>query len=379
MLSALLTFSDRVIYPAYAQIPRLAGITALDDQSTAGVIMWVPGSVAFLVSLGWIGVELLFGSRAPVRAIAKPFPVPRFPVLPILQVQAPSRGFDLLRVPVLGRFLRWRHARIAVQVVTLVLAAVVIADGLRGPQVAAMNLAGGLPWIHWRGVVVLGLLAVGNVSCMACPFLVPRTLARRWLPAQRYWPRRLRSKWVGVGLVALFFWSYDAFSLWDRPWATAGIIIGYFVAAFAVDGVFRGASFCKYVCPIGQFNFVQSLVSPLEVKVREATVCQSCTTKDCIRGSATGLRGCELDLYLPQEQGNLDCTLCLDCVHACPHENIGILPVMPGRDLWNESHHAGIGRLKNRPDLAALILVLVFGAFANAGGWWPRSRIGRPA
>ena len=58
-----------------------------------------------------------------------------------------------------------------------------IVDGCRGPQVAAMNLAGVLPWIHWRGLVVLGLLAAGNVSCMACPFLLPRTLARRWLPA----------------------------------------------------------------------------------------------------------------------------------------------------------------------------------------------------
>ena len=45
-----------------------------------------------------------------------------------------------------------------------------------------MNLAGVLPWIHWRGLVVLGLLAAGNVFCMACPFMLPRTLARRWLP-----------------------------------------------------------------------------------------------------------------------------------------------------------------------------------------------------
>jgi hypothetical protein len=171
-----------------------------------------------------------------------------------------------------------------------------------------------------------------------------------------------------VALVALFFWSYDAFSLWDSPRATAWIVVGYFVVAFAIDGVFRGASFCKYLCPIGQFNFVQSLVSPLEVRVKDEAVCQSCRTKECIRGSDTGLRGCELELYLPRKAGNLDCTLCLDCVHACPHENVGILYASAGRDLWNESNHSGIGRLQDRPDLAALILVLVFGAFANAGG-----------
>ena len=76
-------------------------------------------------------------------------------------------GFDLLRLPLLGRFLKWRHARLCLQVPLLMLAAVTIYDGLRGPQVGAMNLAGVLPWIHWRGLVVLGLLAAGNVSCMA--------------------------------------------------------------------------------------------------------------------------------------------------------------------------------------------------------------------
>ena len=61
---------------------------------------------------------------------------------------------------------------------------------------------------------------------MACPFLVPRTLARRWLPAQRRWPRALRSKWLAVCLVALYLWAYEAFALWDRPAWTAAIIAG---------------------------------------------------------------------------------------------------------------------------------------------------------
>ena len=147
-----------------------------------------------------------------------------------------------------------------------------------------MNLAGVLPWIHWRGFVVLGLLAAGNLFCMACPFTLPRTLARRWLPQGWRWPRRLRSKWLAVVLLVLFLWAYEAFTLWDSPWWTAWIALGYFVAAFVVDGFFRGGAFCKYLCPIGQFNFVQSLVSPLEVRVRDPDVCAACRTRDCIRG-----------------------------------------------------------------------------------------------
>jgi len=374
VLAALLTFSDRVLYTHYTHIPRLGALSALQDQSAAGVIMWVPGSLAYLLPLFAIGIRVLSGERADVRKAVRPAAggaaVASSISLPVINNAScrplPNR-FDVLRLPVLGRFLKWRHARFTMQLPLAVLAAFVILDGLFGPQVGAMNLAGVLPWIHWRGLLILGLLAAGNVFCMACPFMLPRTLARQWLPARLRWPRPMRSKWLAVSLLGLFLWAYEAFSLWDSPWWTAWIAIGYFVMAFVIDGVFRGASFCKYLCPIGQFNFVQSLVSPLEVKVREPDVCVSCRTKDCIRGS-NDLPGCELNLYLPRKAGNLDCTFCLDCVHVCPHENIGIVAVIPGRDLGNDAHHSGIGRKGGRPDLAALIVLLVFGAFTNAAG-----------
>jgi hypothetical protein len=197
--------------------------------------------------------------------------------------------------------------------------------------------------------------------------LLPRTLARRWLPRGRSWPRWLRSKWLAVLVLVLFLWAYEALALWDSPWWTAWIAVGYFVAAFVVDGLFRGAAFCKYLCPIGQFNFVQSLVSPLEVAVRDPAVCAKCRTKDCIRGR-DGIPGCELGLYQPRKAGNMDCTFCLDCVHACPHANLGVLAGPPGRDLLHDPARSGVGRFGKRPDLAALVVVLVFGAFANAAG-----------
>src|SRR5262249_22532539 len=40
----------------------------------------------------------------------------------------------------------------------------------------------------------------------------------------------------------------------------------------------------------------------------------------------------------------------------------------PGAELWNDRSRSGIGRFGRRPDIAALVLVLVFGAFANAAG-----------
>src|SRR5450432_2498237 len=142
---------------------------------------------------------------------------------------------------------------------------------------------------------------------MACPFTFVRDLGRKLLPASLPWPRVLRSKWIAVALLAFYLWVYEAYDLWDKPAATAGIILGYFLAALVIDGFFKGASFCKYVCPIGQFHFVQSLASPLEVKIREPDVCATCRTFDCIKGNEQ-YRGCELKLFQPRKSGNMDCT-----------------------------------------------------------------------
>jgi len=58
-LSAVLSFSGRVLYPTYAGVPRVTGLSALDDQALAGAIMWIPGSIAFLLPAVVLTVRLL--------------------------------------------------------------------------------------------------------------------------------------------------------------------------------------------------------------------------------------------------------------------------------------------------------------------------------
>jgi polyferredoxin len=284
-------------------------------------------------------------------------------------------GFDLLRLPVVGRFLAWRHARLSAQLALGFVALVVVLHGFLGPQLAPKNLATVGTWVHYRGLLVAVLVGAGNLFCAACPLLLARDLARRFAPAKRLWPHALRNKWPAVALFVLVLFAYEAFDLWAEPAATAALIVGYFVAAFLVDSVFQRAPFCKYVCPIGQFNFVASTVSPLEVRVRDAAVCSSCKTVDCIRGRRAEddrdrivQRGCELDLFLPQKVGNLDCTFCLDCVHACPHDNVALGLRLPGEELALDPVRSSLGRISGRKDLSVLVLVFAFGALLNAFG-----------
>jgi cytochrome c oxidase assembly factor CtaG len=70
VLAAVLTFSDRVIYSAYEAVPRAQGFSALEDQAIAGVIMWVPGSLTFLLPVLWIVATV--ATREPDRMRTAP-------------------------------------------------------------------------------------------------------------------------------------------------------------------------------------------------------------------------------------------------------------------------------------------------------------------
>jgi hypothetical protein len=292
----------------------------------------------------------------------------------------PTPGFDLLRVPLLGSLLRHRHARLVFQLPLFALAIVLVLHGLFGPDLAPKNLATLLTWVHYRGLLVLVLLVAGNFFCMGCPLLLARDLVRRWVRPRLMWPQSLRNKGLSVALFVGVLFAYEQFSLWQSPVGTAALILLYFIVALVVDSVFRHASFCKWVCPVGQFNFVASTMSPLEVRVRDLGTCAGCETKDCIRGTPAPAegerrypltvvqRGCELALFLPRKEGNLDCTFCMDCVHACPHDNIGVVARMPGQELWAEGTRSGVGDPHARPDFAALAVAFTFGALVNAFG-----------
>jgi hypothetical protein len=285
-------------------------------------------------------------------------------------------AFDLLRLPGIGHFLRWSHSRTLLQIPLLIISVVMILHGLFGPSLAPKNLATVLTWVHFRGVLVLVLLCAGNFFCLACPFMLVRNVARRFSRPILNWPQPLRNKWLSVGLFILILFAYELFDLWSSPWWTAWLIVAYFLAVLVIDGVFKHASFCKFVCPIGQFNFIASTLSPLEVQVRDHDVCVRCQTKDCIRGRREPVssplvviqRGCELALFQPRKVGNMDCTFCLDCVHACPHDNVGISSRLPAAELMINPLRSGIGRFSRRTDLAALSIVFSFGALLNAFG-----------
>lgn len=51
LLAALLSLTERVLYPYYLKVPRLWGLPAVDDQAIGGAIMWVVGGMMYPITL----------------------------------------------------------------------------------------------------------------------------------------------------------------------------------------------------------------------------------------------------------------------------------------------------------------------------------------
>ncbi|MGJ3239567.1 MAG: FesM [Anaerolineae bacterium] len=308
----------------------------------------------------------------------------------------PQNALNLLEVPVIGSALRSRYGRLMLQLPLAIIALAMIYDGFTGPQNASQNLATVLPWVHYRGLVVLALLLAGNLFCMGCPFTIPRTLAKRLSISGRRFPQVLRNKWLAIASLFLIFFLYEWLDLWASPWLTAWVIIAYFLASFVLEAFFKESVFCKYACPLGAFNFAYSTASPTQIAVKDHAVCQSCQGKECVNGSfATetvirvdqipfidadgqlhhkpvevkrdqqGVLGCGTELFPPQIKGNMDCVFCLDCVRACPHDNIGLMARTPGRELFKA------GAWSKRWDMSLFVIMLAFLAVVNAFGMVP--------
>jgi len=270
---------------------------------------------------------------------------------------------DILRLPLLGRFLVWKHSRTVFQVLLFALAAAIIIDGLIGSQLAPKNVATVAAWVHYRGLVVLALLLAGNLFCAACPFMLPRKFAK-WLGRpERRWPKALRNKWLALAGLLGIVYAYELFDLWSSPWLTAWVTVAYFATAFVLEAFFTRNSFCLYVCPLGTFNFLYSTVSPLHISSRNLQTCRDCQGHECINGSATQ-QGCQLELFVPTMQSNLDCTFCLDCVKACPYDNVALAARPPGDELFRQSW-------PRRLDLALLAILAAFMALTNAFAMTP--------
>jgi 4Fe-4S binding domain len=269
-----------------------------------------------------------------------------------------QKGWELTRLPVVRNLLRQRALNWTVMTAAFVGFILAIAAGILGTAAGSANFGIVFVWIVWWGLLMGVLLPLGGrLWCFICPIPAPgEWLQRKALvdppvndaagllsiedprrPAQRWtlsrgwhWPKSLRGIWLqNVGFLGVALFSTVILT---RPSVTGWALLAFLAGAVGLAMFFERRSFCRYVCPVGGFIGLYSLVAPVELRVRDPLVCQDHRTKDCYLGNEAGY-GCP---WLEQPwtmDRNAYCGLCGECLRTCTKDNVAVNIRLPGPDL----------------------------------------------
>ena len=241
---------------------------------------------------------------------------------------------DLLSLPVLGRFLKWRWLQVVLEVPMLFLFILVIIVGVWGTQEPSESLATMGVWVYWWSLVIFTFFLLGRIWCFVCPLgAVGEWAHRRVGTLDRKWPRVLSNLWPAHIFFITLTGVDMVLGIDTLPNVTGYILLGLLIMSVVISLVFERRSFCRYVCPIGGMCGIYSMTAGVEVRPKSRGRCGSCTTKECIKGTDMSY-GCPWFEHPGEIDRNNYCTMCLECVRSCPHDNIGLSVRPPGQDLW---------------------------------------------
>ncbi|MBI3160839.1 MAG: 4Fe-4S binding protein [Chloroflexi bacterium] len=208
----------------------------------------------------------------------------------------------------------------------------VIVSGLLGTPVGSRNFGIIAVWILWWALLILAAVPLaGRGWCAVCP--IP--LAGDWLQRgallgpsgrpprglNRRLPKALRNIWLQNGVFTLMA-LFSAVIL-TNPRVTALALAGMLAAAIGLSAVYERRAFCRAVCPVGGFIGLYAQAAPLELRVADTAVCAACASKACYNGSESGY-GCPWGVFPAGLARNSTCGLCLECLRACPKDNIAL-------------------------------------------------------
>lgn len=250
---------------------------------------------------------------------------------------------DLLtRFPLLKTILKSRAFQPVMLLITLAVFVLAILTGFFGTPVGSRNFSIIFVWIVWWALLIIILVPfLGRFWCTVCPIPGPgewlqrRAIVRRVASPLRTrnlrWPRRLKNMWLqNFGFLSVAMFSAVILT---RPVVTAWVLLGFIVAGIALSALYKNRVFCRYVCPVGGFIGLYSMMAPVELRVRDRQVCQTHKTKDCIVGNEQGY-GCPWMVYPGTLTRNVYCGLCTECIKTCTQNNI-VINVRPvGEDLF---------------------------------------------
>jgi hypothetical protein len=249
--------------------------------------------------------------------------------------------YDVTRIPLVKTILLNRWPQFVLTLLALGGFLLAMISGFIGTPVGSRNFSIIFVWIAWWALLMLIAVPLfGRSWCSICPIPLPGEWMQRGallkpgrgegLGLGWRWPNKLRNIWIQNGAFALI--ALFSIVVLTRPQVTAIVLSAFLFISVGASVVFERRAFCRYLCPLGGFIGLYSQLAPIEVRVKETSVCATHKEKTCYTGNDEGY-GCPWQVFPPGQIKNTNCGICLECLRTCPHENIAINIRPFGADL----------------------------------------------
>jgi len=192
-------------------------------------------------------------------------------------------------------------------------------------------------WGVGGAALVLLFLLLGRITCSVCPLSTGGRLASQIWCLAKSPPGFLKNSspyLIPMGLV-IIAWSEHTFHMTSHPRATSFLLIALISLAILVALFFERETWCRYLCPLGNFAGLFSLSSILVVH-SNANVCSTkCTTHNCNKGSDE-YAGCPVFHHPLFARNAHICKLCFNCLKSCPNGSARLYLRPPLVRIWQQ-------------------------------------------
>jgi len=244
-------------------------------------------------------------------------------VLKVLFVYDEEARVDLFEVfPAIKKFYSNRHNLFYLRTFGDISFGIIILMGLFGPQDHSRNVSLFLAWGVWWVSVVMSWFFLGKSWCGICPFPgVGRILQTLGFSLNREPPVFLTKYRASFALafLAIIIWAESVTDMKNWPFGTALLLLSILLGASVMGALFRGQSWCRYLCPMGKIIGAAATLSMIELRP-DLEKCKTCRSFSCRKGTATA-DGCPVNLGTFNIRNNIDCLMCGRCLYLCEKDS----------------------------------------------------------